>query len=80
MSMSSNFVKRLFKYLTTPCRYNVQIEIRIGEKFLFIEKEVIAKSRKEAVKIANTMTLDSIKVITGKAINLGKLKQLNEIK
>jgi len=80
MKMSSNFVKRLFKYFDTPCRYNVEIEIRIGEKFLFIEKEVIAQSRKEAVKIANQMTLYSIKVITGKAINLGKLKQLNEIK
>jgi hypothetical protein len=80
MRMSSNFIKRLFKYFDTPCMYNVEIEIRIGKKFLFIEKEVIAKSRKEAVKIANQMTSDSIKVITGKAINLGKLKQLNEIK
>lgn len=75
---NSIFSRKLIKYLLSPKKYIVNLEIKVNEKYTFIDQEVIAHWKEEAKEKAIKKTIQEISINFKGLKSLGKIKQLNE--
>jgi outer membrane protein assembly factor BamA len=75
---NSIYSQRFFKWIVSPKKYLVNIEIKVGEKYTFQEIEVEARCKSEAYEKAKKKIFSEINIITKGCKSLGRLKNLNE--
>ncbi len=77
MFSSINY-QRLLKWVTSPKKYIVNLEVRVNDKYTFMDVEVIAHNKNDAKEKAKIKANDNIKIIFAGLKSLGKINKLNE--
>lgn len=72
------FTQRWYKWAFSPKKFVVGVEVKIGKKFAFLEIEVEARLRREAIELAKTIVKNQIQIIAHGSKSLGKVKRFNE--
>lgn len=70
--------QRWFKWVTSPKKYIINLEVKVGDRYTFRDVEVTARTRHEAIQKAKKETLENIKLIVKGSKSFGRVKQLNE--
>jgi len=74
----SIYSQQWLKWNRSPKKFIVNLEVKVGEKYTFLNVEVVAISKAEAFKKAKQKVSDDIVIIVKGSKSLGKIKQLNE--
>ena len=75
---SSIHSQRLLKWIVSPKKFIVILEIKVGEKYTFRDIEVSARFKSEAFEKAKQKAKDEIQIVVKGSKSLGKIKQFNE--
>lgn len=74
---SSKFCQRLLKHFLKPKNFIINLEVKVGDKYAFIDKKVVSRFRSDAINIAIEETKKDIKIIYKGSKSLGKVEQFN---
>ena len=77
MFSSINY-QRWLKWVQSPKKYIVNLEVKIHDRYSFLDVEVIAHNKSDAIEKAKLKANDNIKVIFKGLKSLGKIHKLNE--
>ena len=75
---SSIHSQRWLKWVVSPKKFIVNLEIKIGEKYTFKDVEVIARFKTEAFEKAKKQIKEDMQIVVKGSKSLGKVKQFNE--
>jgi hemerythrin superfamily protein len=75
---SSIFIQRLFKYFASDKKFIINLEVKVFDKYTFLDIEENARFRNDAIKQAIEKTKSNISISVKGSKSLGKIKQFNE--
>jgi len=76
---TSKFSQRMIKWIYSPKKFIINLEIQFGKKYTFIDIEVISRLRSQAIERAKEIAFNDVKIIVKGSKSLGKVRQLDEL-
>jgi hypothetical protein len=70
--------QKWLKYILSKKKFIVNLEIKVGDKYTFINVEVFAHYKSDAINKAKEKTMQEIKIISKGSKCLGREKNFNE--
>lgn len=70
--------QKWLKWICSPKKYIVNVMIYVNDKYTFMDIEVIAHNKSDAIEKAKLKANDNVKVIIKGLKSLGKIKSINE--
>ena len=70
--------QRWLKWICSPKKFIINLEIKVGDRYTFKDFEVVARFRNEAIEKAKQQAKDEIKIVVNGSKSLGKVKKFNE--
>lgn len=73
----SEFGKKLLNYLRAPKKYLVNVQVKVGNRYVFIDIEAVSFYRREAILEAEQIAKSKIEIKTIGSKSLGRIKDFN---
>ena len=70
--------QRWLKWIRSPRRFIVNLEIKVGENYTFKDVEVVARWKSEAFEKAKEQIRNDLQIIVKGSKSLGRIKKFNE--
>ena len=75
---TSKFSKRFLKWVNCEKQFIVNLELKIGERYTFIQNKVSAHTRNEAIEKARILAKKDIQFVYLGSKCLGRVKKIKE--